>query len=655
MKAEELQYRPYIDGLRAIAVVAVIVFHLDEDIFPGGYLGVDIFFVISGFVISQSLYKNYLTTGRVELKRFYTRRIQRLYPALVVMVSVTTLLYFFIGFLWEKNLLVKSSITSVLGISNFFYLKQADNYFHQDLINPLLHTWSLGVEEQFYLIYPLILLALLYFFCRFRCDSLYIALLLLLGSVTLYVTFVLSAGSVYGDFYFPTARFWELLAGCTVFFFSLKYKVRSANFIFSTGIIVLLGVQFFQSKIENLYIELLVTVLATSVVIFAGDGNKKWTTRLVGSLGLVSIGKISYSLYLWHMPTIYFANLYLTSYSYYVVTICTTVICGLLSYRYIELPFRKSETLNRFILRMFYPVLLFALAIGLVLAVVGPSKVIQKVNISLNAFNDSVKKINYIESQYQLGKRIQPSYFHDVLNVAERCDSLIEDSELTGRDVRGVCNKGTKSHTLFYVTGDSHAEHFLPMLDSSETDADIYFYPINRRLIADISTADLSTKTEIEKQIKRLEVASGQYQEIYLISSYYLSQYKDMETVAQNLERYVDIFKPYAKLIFVAPTPVFMTGPQSCVVMGVHCNLDKNLDQLRRSELLKVYSDLKNRHHDVFLYDPYDEICPGESCVIYDEYQNLVRYMDDDHLSVEGSKILSSHFDNWFLREVLSQ
>ena len=155
-----MTYHHYIDGLRAIAVVLVMLFHLEPEIFKGGYLGVDVFFVISGFVISQSIYKNYLKTNTVQIGSFYLRRLKRLYPALVAMVSVTTLVYFFLGFLWDTNLLIKSSVTSILAVSNFYYLKQADNYFHQDLINPLLHTWSLGIEEQFYLIFPLLMLGL---------------------------------------------------------------------------------------------------------------------------------------------------------------------------------------------------------------------------------------------------------------------------------------------------------------------------------------------------------------------------------------------------------------------------------------------------------------------------------------------------------------
>ena len=149
----ELSYKPYIDGLRACAVTFVILFHLNPNIFSGGYLGVDIFFVISGFVITQSLYKDYLIDGTISFAQFYIRRFKRIYPLLITVIISTLILFFLFGHLTQTHRVIKSGFFSIIGLSNLYYLKKENDYFVSDA-EPFLHTWSLGVEEQFYFIFP---------------------------------------------------------------------------------------------------------------------------------------------------------------------------------------------------------------------------------------------------------------------------------------------------------------------------------------------------------------------------------------------------------------------------------------------------------------------------------------------------------------------
>lgn len=657
MKPPLLTYKPYIDGLRALAVLAVIFFHLNPELFPGGYLGVDVFFVISGFVISQSLYKNYIQTGSIDILQFYVRRFKRLYPALVVMVGTTSALYVLFGFLWDTNIFIKSSVTSIFAVSNLYYLKHVQDYFHQDLINPLLHTWSLGVEEQFYVVYPLFLFSLLLVAKRLRIRSIYIGLTLLLVSIGLYVLFVLGEGSVFGNFYFPTARFWELGAGCALFFFSLNYKISNFAGIYMVfGLAALMGVQFFQSAVDSIYVETLVTVFATVLIIFSGLQHRSMIVRFLENTKINYIGKRSYSLYLWHLPMIYFCSLYLTPIWYYICALILTIVFATLSYKYIEVPLRNASVIDTVLHRTKY--YLVALIFVLVVSglVIGKPAVVKMVDVSLRVVATNIKKINYIESQFKLGSRIQPSFFSESLDVVNRCATVTTDAHFIQESSRGVCNKGEKSDSLIYIIGDSHAEHFVPMLDVSKVDADIYFSSLSHLLIAEPSNGQFDKNQDITEVVERLKFLNLQYKKIYLVTSMFLSPYQEHEgDMYDNLHTYTTLVSPYATIIFVAPTPVFDAGPELCVVKGLKCSLNKTEDEKRRMTVFNIYQKLAKEDANVYVYDPYAEICSETKCLIYDKNTDFLQYMDDDHLSIEGSSALAPNFDAWFNKTILDK
>ena len=154
--SEKSRYRPEIDGLRAFAVVAVIINHFNKEILPNGYLGVDIFFVISGFVITSSLYQRPSKNFKDFISGFYERRIERLVPALSVFVLITSILICL--FNPQPDLSLRTGLTSLFGLSNLYLIRQSTNYFAQSSeLNVFLHTWSLGVEEQFYILFPFLI------------------------------------------------------------------------------------------------------------------------------------------------------------------------------------------------------------------------------------------------------------------------------------------------------------------------------------------------------------------------------------------------------------------------------------------------------------------------------------------------------------------
>ena len=200
-------YRSDIDGLRAIAVLLVVVFHAFPKYAPAGFIGVDIFFVISGFLISTLIYKDF-NAGSFTLIGFYGRRIRRIFPALVVVVVSCTLVGAFILFPDEYRSL-GIHIAGGAGFASNFLLLSETGYFDEAAdLKPLLHLWSLGIEEQFYLVWPAVILLC----ARWRKDPFAVAALVFLGSFAWNV--ILSKTSPSAAFFLPTTRFWELMLGC---------------------------------------------------------------------------------------------------------------------------------------------------------------------------------------------------------------------------------------------------------------------------------------------------------------------------------------------------------------------------------------------------------------------------------------------------------
>lgn len=229
----KISYRPDIDGLRAFAVSAVVLFHCGFYGLSGGFIGVDIFFVISGYLITSLLIRD-LTKGDFSLTAFYAKRIRRLYPALVFTLFITLIGGYFIFMPDEFKELGQSAVSVVTYLSNIFFWLKSDYFDGPSELKPLLHTWSLAVEEQFYIIFPLIMILVFKLHKKFRNLALFALLLLSLIACTLYVHIDNSAA-----FFFMPFRIWEFLAGamCTLVVRLVVKKHYSRNYYANWAII----------------------------------------------------------------------------------------------------------------------------------------------------------------------------------------------------------------------------------------------------------------------------------------------------------------------------------------------------------------------------------------------------------------------------------
>lgn len=336
-----IRYRHDIDGLRALAIIPVVLFHSGFKTLSGGYIGVDVFFVISGFLITSILYRD-ITEKRFSLLDFYERRARRIFPVLFVMLF-TTLIAGFILFRPDELLkLGRLSACSALFVSNVCLYLTAGYFTEGAAKLPLLHTWSLAIEEQYYIVFPVILMVLL----RWRRTLLLpaIATLLALSFITSVIGLQVSPSATY---YLLPTRMWEMLVGSLLALlpaFVLSPTLRKSMALLGLGLIIA-PIFLFTEQTAFPAWNALYPCIGAALIILSGTTQTTSVHQFIGAKPLVFIGKISYSLYIWHWPLLVFANyifirdLTLLESLALQLVIWTTAI---LSWHYIEKPFRIS-------------------------------------------------------------------------------------------------------------------------------------------------------------------------------------------------------------------------------------------------------------------------------------------------------------------------
>jgi len=424
-----LKYRPEIDGLRAISVLAVVLFHLGIPGISGGFVGVDVFFVISGFLIT-SILKSELEEGTFSILAFYDRRIRRILPALLVMLLVVLIAGYWILTPGDYVASARSSIAAAASVSNIFFYLNTGYFDASASTMPLLHTWSLAIEEQFYLVLPVALVVVY----RFRRNWAKMSLLILL-LISFFAGLTTLASNPKAAFYLPQYRAWELAAGSILAFLPQARSGRGLSFL---GLVLILVAVFLLDKSTTFpgYAALLPVLGACLILRYASHPGLVRSALSLPSM--VFIGRISYSLYLWHWPTIvlwkhYTGNAPISPLEQVLLGVVSFAL-GWASWRWVEQPFRKpNHSEHRTVgAGISTSVLTSMVALAVVMSHGFPERIPADLG--------------------NLGNR-------DAM-WAWDCPAVVPDGPW-----KGLCQVGAPwndAKARLVLTGDSHAEHFMP-------------------------------------------------------------------------------------------------------------------------------------------------------------------------------------------------
>lgn len=436
-----MKYRPEIDGLRAIAILSVFIFHLafKPSLLQGGFLGVDVFFVISGFLISTILFQQLEKTGTIDFKDFYLRRIKRILPSLLIIIVSSTFLAWFILLPKDFEAFSRSAFATLMFSSNF-YFKKTDYFATSSDEFPLLHTWSLAIEEQFYIIWPLVAMLI----WKLGGHKKRIVSILLLISASAAAVVYYGDGKSSAEAYFsPLTRAYELMLGAATSYLIYIARIKVSQHWWSWVnplCILTLIISFLFVNPDTSYIPgtpSLVVCIATCLLIIGTFQTNGWAKKALSFKFLTLIGQHSYSLYLWHWPLIAF---YRYTIAHDVMSPLDLLIYVLLSFglayglrQWIELPIYKKHMSFRFSL-----VAILILPSAILLGFFRYGYKSERFVARLKNSEDYLKEVTYLPKSY-CRNRIPKDRDCDVIKVGESAPRVV-------------------------LIGDSHAGHYIPYL-----------------------------------------------------------------------------------------------------------------------------------------------------------------------------------------------
>ena len=349
--SESPAYRPFLDGLRAVAVLGVFAYHLNRDWLPGGFLGVDIFFVLSGYLITMLLLAEHRSTGRIDLPAFWSRRIRRLFPALLVMLAVVAVLIDINGDQLAIGAARGDLLSTLFYVANWHFITSGQSYFTQFLtVSPDRHTWSLAIEEQFYLFWPIVAYVVL---TRFRRSTLGMVAGTVALASALWMVVIFNATDPSRAYYGTDSRIFEILIGAMLAI-GLASARREQLLLWGRRLapvaaLVIAAAYAFLADNNSLYYHGGAVLLSVSVaVLIAGLEAGSRIDRVLSIRPLVLVGLASYGMYLWHFPVIIFTNLWLgptTTPWIAAVAVIVTVAVTAFSFNVVEKPIRRRGLL----------------------------------------------------------------------------------------------------------------------------------------------------------------------------------------------------------------------------------------------------------------------------------------------------------------------
>ncbi len=629
-----MKYYKEIDGLRALAVLAVILYHLDFSFVPGGFVGVDIFFVISGFLITGSI-RSDIKNGNFTIPNFYRRRVRRIIPALffVVMALIPFAYYLllpedFVEFL--KSVFSVSTFTS-----NFFFWKYSDYFSVAAELKPLLHTWSLGIEEQFYIVFPVFMLL-----TRKMTDR-NIVLLLLVFSIASFVTGMPAIGlsDPVATFYLPLTRFWELLAGALLAITLHRIPRKGVvldNLLSMAGLtLIIASIALLDRSGAFSGFTVLYTVLGTALIIYAARGGTLLSAVLT-SHPVVYTGLISYSLYLWHWPIIALVKSSMTGELGLWMKLSILALAFVLSafsYTFVEQPFRRAQRLREFLQIKAGIVALASLSVisGGALYAMGPV--------------ETGQQDVYDQLCFYKGK--------ETLKSTERCSFGTLDTD-----------------KIFLLYGDSHSNALFPAFQKFASENGYRGIvarsggcaPVFGVFRLDGIGADGCTGKFSENVRAFLHANRANIDMIYMVSrwmlyqtgwvmdgrlqkaTHYLSDSETTSVLPSDSARVLKraLLRTVDELTNGLEIPVTILEPVPDLpthIKKLTHKVSKQAYMEKRASIDRIFRTFK-KNPRVHIIDPADILCATEYCRTYADDGFTPLYVDDNHLTREGALLV---------------
>lgn len=603
-----LNYRPDIDGLRAIAVTSVVIYHSFPRYFPGGFAGVDVFFVISGFLISTIILKQ-IQSKTFSIVDFYQRRALRIFPSLITVLVSTAAIGWFSLKANEFAQLGKHIAGGAGFVSNLLLWTELGYFDAAAETKPLLHLWSLGIEEQFYFIFPLLLLI------SYKIRHRILGTIVFVASLSFVCNIYYLNTESNAIFYSPISRFWEMMIGSTLAYLLLKQssnlkmigldpKTRSV-----LGIILLVG-GFWGASEASAYPGwwALLPTFAAALLISSGP-NTFINRQVLSHKILVKLGLLSYPLYLWHWPLLALARVhYGQTPSSLVRALCvvSSVLLAWLTYRLVERPLRFNKHKK-------------ATAIGLTtaLAVTGVFgvSIFLADGIKTRSINNVPVAykgdINHIDFHSYVNKNFFPCGPENIFEVAEKWEAEVRCSQSKQGGARQVA-----------LVGDSHSEHLFIGLSEALRDKNVVFY---------IKNDQIGINNPVYRDILD-EVMTNKSITTVVVSSYWLQRGIQIEELRMTLQ---ELAGNDRKVFITDDVPNFSFDPALCKFQG-NCTEVGFKD--RYASYINTLKSVVLEVPSVTLIESASYLCDKEVCFMGRD--GVLYYRDNNHLNINGSKLI---------------
>jgi peptidoglycan/LPS O-acetylase OafA/YrhL len=626
-----------IQGLRAVAVLGVIAFHAGLPV-PGGFTGVDVFFVISGFVITQVLLRELDTGTDGILLRFYTRRVRRLLPALALLVSVTLLLTpLILSPLGAQQVTALTGVGAMLLVGNIVIAEQTGDYFALAAeTNPLLNVWSLSVEEQFYLFFPALLLFIL-LRAHKRPRVLLSAALMVIGGLSFALAVAGSRGYGYllGEFawllgfYSPVVRIWEFILGVLVALGAqrvcqLPRKVLSVLGLVGIGMVLLSYLVISDQTPFPGPMTMLPTVGALFIVA-AGMGSQNTTTRILSIPPLVRVGDWSYSLYLWHWPFIVF-SIALWPMAPLAPLIAAFISFGpaLVSYQFVETPFRYRQVR---IVRHEKKLLAFLLIVPVILGVAlwFWAERVQRPAIEAGAVQENHPN--------EVGLALLGDKLTAYTNACEFEMPRIDGAQIDQDRVTWCRQSKANQPINVAVIGDSHGLHLYPALAE--------FLP--QRNVAWFDSQGVpDSSNPFAEEISSYIAADPTIESVVVSAKWGLRGVDETE-----LDSFITSLTDAGKRVIIADDiPEFPFDPFVCayrvsILANSLCEIPRSLWDEQFEPYRESLDSIAARNPDASVVNTHEAICSDDTCSMV--HRGGVIYGDPNHLNWRGSQHVVRH------------